>query len=135
MIRNTSESWGWPARILHWLIALMVLGLFAFGLWMVDVAPRRERPYYFAILTFATPIVGWLMSGTFEHPLEPKVFGLFPVPQLLAAASPYHELLTEMHETLAFALIGLVGVHAAAALYHHFVLRDSVLRRMVSDTA
>ncbi len=40
MVRNTSESWGWPARTLHWLIALIVLGLFSFGLWMVDVAPR-----------------------------------------------------------------------------------------------
>ena len=183
MIRNTSESWGWPARILHWLIALMVLGLFPFGLWMVDVAPRSERPYYFAMhaslgitlltlmlvrfiwwvtnvtpappegmpawqrtaawishrllyfSTFATAIVGWLMSGTFEHPLEPKVFGLFLAPQLLSAGSPYHELLTEMHETLAFVLIALVGIHAAAALYHHFVLRDSVLRRMVSGAA
>ncbi len=183
MIRNTSESWGWPARILHWLIALMVLGLFSFGLWMVDVAPRSERLYYFAIhasvgitlltlmlvrfiwwmgnvapsppegtsawqrtaawishrllylLTFATAIIGRLMSGTFEHPLEPKVFGLFLAPQLLSAGSPYHELLTEMHETLAFALIALVGIHAAAALYHHFVLRDSVLRRMVWGAA
>ncbi len=159
---------------------MRLLALFSFGLWMVDVAPRSERTYYFAIhasvgitlltlmlvrfiwwvanvapappegtpawqrtaawishrllylLTFATAIVGWLMSGTFEHPLEPKVFGLFPVPQLLSAGSPYHELLTEMHETLAFALIAFVGVHAAAALYHHFVLRESVLRRMVS---
>jgi cytochrome b561 len=87
------------------------------------------------LLTFATAIVGWLMSGTFEHPLEPKVFGLLPVPQLLSAGSPYHEPLVEMHETLAFTLILLVGVHVAAALYHHFVLRDSVLRRMVSGAA
>ena len=37
----------WPARILHLLIALMVFGLFSFGLWMVDVAPRSERLSYF----------------------------------------------------------------------------------------
>lgn len=183
MIRNTSEAWGWPARTLHWLIALMVLGLFAFGLWMTDVPPRGERPFYFAIhasvgitllalmlgrffwwmanvvpappegtpawqrraawishrllyaLTFATAVVGWLMSGTFEQPLEPKVFGLVAVPQLLKARSPYNELLVETHETLAFALIALVGVHTAAALYHHFVLRDSVLRRMLSGAS
>lgn len=180
MIRNSSEAWGWPARTLHWLIALLVLGQFALGLWMSDVPPRSERPYYFAIhaslgitilalmlarflwwigndapvpppgtpewqrkgawlshrllyaLTFATAIVGWLASGTLEQPLEPKVLGLVPVPQPLAAGSPWGELLEEAHEMLAFALIALVGVHAAAALYHHVVLRDGVLRRMVT---
>jgi len=180
MIRNTNDGWGWPARTLHWIVAATVLGLFAFGLWMVDVAPRSERPYYFAIhasagitllalmlvrflwwiantapappegtpawqrkaawishrllyaMTFATALVGWLMSGTFKQPLEPKVFGVVPVPQLLEAGSPYNEQLTETHESLAFALIALVGVHTAAALYHHFMLHDSVLRRMIT---
>jgi len=180
MIGNTSEGWGWPARTLHWLIALMVLGLFGFGLWMTEVPPRSEQLYYFAIhasvgitllalmlvryvwwmsnrapaapegtpawqrmaaktshrllylLTFATALAGWAMSGTFDKPLEPMLFGLVPVPQFLTAGSPYHELLMETHETLAFALIALVAVHTSAALYHHFVLRDGVLRRMVS---
>ena len=54
-----------------------------------------------------------------------------PVPQLLEAGSPYSELLAEAHEWLAYALIAVVAVHAAAALYHHFVLRDTVLRRML----
>ncbi len=180
MIGNTREGWGWPARTLHWLIALMVPGMFAFGLWMTDVPPRAERPFYFAIhasvgitllalmlvrffwwmgnvapappegtpawqrktawlshrllyaVTFATAIVGWFMSGTFEQPLAPKVLGLIAVPQPLSAGSPYNELLEETHETLAFTLIALVCVHAVAALYHHFVLRDGVLRRMIA---
>jgi cytochrome b561 len=83
-------------------------------------------------LTFATLIVGWLMSGTFKQPLEPKVLGVIPVPQLLEAGSPSRKLLGEMHEWLAFALVAVVAVHAAAALYHHFVRRDTVLRRMLS---
>ena len=32
MIRNTRDSWGWPARAFHWIVAAMVLGLFAQGL-------------------------------------------------------------------------------------------------------
>ena len=83
-------------------------------------------------MTFATAIVGWFMSGTFEQPLAPKVLGLIAVPQPLSAGSPYNELLEETHETLAFTLIALVCVHAVAALYHHFVLRDGVLRRMIA---
>ena len=101
--------------------------------WQRTAAWISHRLLY--LLTFATATIGWLMSGTFEHPLEPKVLGLLPMPQLLSAGSPYHEFLTEMHETLTFALVGLVCVHVAAALYHHFVLRDSVLRRMVSGAA
>ena len=34
MIRNTDASWGWPARTFHWVIALMVVVMFGFGLWM-----------------------------------------------------------------------------------------------------
>jgi cytochrome b561 len=183
MIRNTNEAWGWPARTLHWIVAAMVLGLFAFGLWMTEVPPRDARRFYVAIhasigitllalmlvrlfwraanaepaqpegtpawqrtaawishrllyaLTFATLIVGWLMSGTFKQPLEPKILGVVPVPQLLEAGSPYRELLAEAHEWLAYALIAVVVVHAAAALYHHFALRDTVLRRMLSGVA
>jgi cytochrome b561 len=42
MIRNTIESWGWPARTLHWIVAELVIGLFGFGLWMTEVPPREE---------------------------------------------------------------------------------------------
>jgi len=180
LIRNTIESWGWPARSLHWIVAVAVLGLFAFGLWMTEVPPREDRRFYVAIhasigitllalmlvrilwraanvepdqpegtpawqrtaawishrllyaLTFATLIVGWVMSGTLKQPLEPKILGVVPVPQILEAGSPYHEPLSDLHEWLAFALIAVVAVHAAAALYHHFVRRDAVLRRMLA---
>jgi cytochrome b561 len=180
MIRNTIDTWGWPARTLHWIVAATVLGLFAFGLWMTEVPPREERLYYIAIhasigitllavmlvrifwraanvepeqpvgtpawqrtaawishrllyaLTFATLIVGWLLSGALKQPLEPKILGIVPVPQLLEAGSSYRRTLAEAHEWLAYALIALVAVHAAAALYHHYMLRDSVMRRMLS---
>jgi cytochrome b561 len=42
MIRNSNESWGWPTRALHWIVAALVLGLFAQGLWMEDL-PRAQR--------------------------------------------------------------------------------------------
>ena len=75
------------------------------------------------------------MSGTFKQPLEPKVLGIVPVPQLLEAGSPYRKLLEATHEWLAYALVAVVAVHAAAALYHHFVRRDPVLRRMLSGAS
>ncbi len=37
MWRNTHNSYGWISIFLHWLVALAVTGLFALGLWMVDL--------------------------------------------------------------------------------------------------
>lgn len=37
----------------------------------------------------------------------------------------------EVHQLLAYCLFGLAALHAAAALYHHFVRRDGVLLRML----
>ena len=36
----------------------------------------------------------------------------------------------EVHEVLSNALLFLALAHAAAALFHHWILRDDVLRRM-----
>jgi cytochrome b561 len=41
------------------------------------------------------------------------------------------EALAEIHGTLGDAIIWLAGLHAAAALYHHFFLRDRVLKSML----
>ena len=56
-------------------------------------------------------------------------FGLFDVPPLpigKAAAGFGHE----AHEILGWAMLVLVAIHVAAALRHHFLLRDGVLTRM-----
>lgn len=34
---NTTSSWGWISILFHWLSALVIVGLFALGLWMVDL--------------------------------------------------------------------------------------------------
>jgi cytochrome b561 len=44
---------------------------------------------------------------------------------------PLFHLPGSLHEILAWALIGLIGLHAMAALMHGFVLRDGVLDRML----
>jgi len=36
----------------------------------------------------------------------------------------------DIHGYLAYCVFALAGAHAAAALWHHFVKHDSVLRRM-----
>jgi cytochrome b561 len=44
---------------------------------------------------------------------------------------PYRQLAATVHENAAWAILGLVGLHALAALHHHVMLRDGVLRRML----
>jgi hypothetical protein len=44
MIGNTNDAWGLPARSLHWVTALLIIAVFAFGLWMAEVPARAERP-------------------------------------------------------------------------------------------
>jgi len=41
------------------------------------------------------------------------------------------EVMSEVHETLAWTLIALLVLHVGAALRHHFVAHDATLRRML----
>lgn len=41
-LRNTSASYGWPAKSLHWVMALLIISLVALGLFMSDM-PRGEE--------------------------------------------------------------------------------------------
>ena len=38
MIRSTDERYGSIARLLHWAVALLIIGLVALGFWMVDLS-------------------------------------------------------------------------------------------------
>ncbi|HLV78246.1 MAG TPA: cytochrome b [Marinobacter sp.] len=37
-LKNTEHHYGWPAVVLHWLVAVAVIGLFALGFWMVELS-------------------------------------------------------------------------------------------------
>ena len=41
-IRNTHHRWGWLTIVMHWLTAITVVGMFFFGLWMVDLSYYHE---------------------------------------------------------------------------------------------
>jgi cytochrome b561 len=43
MLRNSTSSWGWPAKALHWIGALAILVLLCHGWWMTHLAPRPDR--------------------------------------------------------------------------------------------
>src|SRR5262245_24265939 len=43
MTRNSTTDWGWPAKILHWVGAVMILLLLVHGWWMTHMTPRPDR--------------------------------------------------------------------------------------------
>jgi cytochrome b561 len=78
---------------------------------------------------FAMPITGWMLTSAAG--LAPSFFGLFTLPVLLAPNDDLRHLLGVVHQWLAYGLIGAICAHAGAALHHHFIVKDDVLRRML----
>ncbi len=84
----------------------------------------------FYVLMILIPLTGWIMASAGSRPLD--FYGLFAVMKLpVEKGSTLVDISGEGHELLAFAMIGLLVLHIAAALRHHLVLKDGVLRRML----
>lgn len=94
--------------------------------WQRKAAAAGHGILYLLILL--QPFSGWLMSSAGGH--TPHLFGI-GFPSLMAENHDLHETLEEVHEVLFNVLVVVAVVHVAAALYHHFLLKDDTLRRML----
>lgn len=88
------------------------------------------------ILLFALPLSGWAMVSSSVFNIPTVLYGLIPWPDLpifstFADKAPVEATLKLVHAYAAYALIALVGVHAAAAFRHHFIIKDDILLRML----
>ena len=81
------------------------------------------------VAMFVMPLSGWAMSSSAGYPVS--VFGLWTMPPLVGKDKAFSELMSEIHEFSGYALIALIVVHAAAALHHHFIVKDETLKRML----
>ena len=79
-------------------------------------------------LMIGLPLLGWLTLSAAGKPIP--FFGL-ELPALLSPDKGLAGDIKEIHETVAVFGYWLIGLHAAAALFHHYVRRDDVLRRML----
>jgi cytochrome b561 len=169
-----------PAIALHWLLALMILGAFGFGLYMTDLpfSPARLKLYnwhkwagvtilaltvlrllwrlshrppappampawqqqaYKAThglmyaLFFAVPLAGWVYSSASGFPVV--VFGVLPLPDLVAPDKAMAEDLKSVHAGLALALGAAIALHLAAVVQHQFIHKDGLLSRMLPRMA
>lgn len=62
-------------------------------------------------------------------------FGLFSVPATLELSADNIDRIGALHKYCAWGLMGIVILHAAAALFHHFVKRDKTLVRILKPAA
>jgi cytochrome b561 len=81
------------------------------------------------VLIFAMPLSGWIMSSARGFPVS--WFNVFQLPDLVAKNRPLYEAMLKTHEALALTLGAVATLHLLGALKHHFVLKDTVLRRML----
>jgi cytochrome b561 len=88
----------------------------------------RANEYCLYGLLALQPITGFLQST-----LHGKPFPLlwFSFPATVSRDRAWTKIFHEVHALGAWALLALVALHAGAALFHHFALRDGVLRAML----
>jgi len=96
--------------------------------WQQKLARLLHAALY--LLMVAMPLLGWAARSASGEPVA--FFGL-ALPALVGANEALGERILEIHET--FGIVGyfLIGAHALAALFHHYVLKDNTLRRMTTD--
>ncbi len=83
-------------------------------------------------LLLAMPIIGWLLSSASS--LTVSWFGLFSLPNLVTPDRRLAHWMLLTHQTMAWLLLTVVVIHIGAAFWHHFILKDNVLTRMLPFT-
>ncbi|BCN93760.1 cytochrome b [Thiomicrorhabdus immobilis] len=81
------------------------------------------------LLVVLLGVSGYLISTAESQPIS--VFNWFEIPVLFEPFDYQADIAGDVHEILAFSLIGLVGLHLVAALKHHLYDGDDTLRRML----
>ena len=82
-------------------------------------------------LTLAAIFAGWLVVSTSPLPIPTRFFNLFVIPDIARPDAARFAAAVLAHKLIAWAIVGLVALHVAGALKHHFVDRDDVLMRML----
>lgn len=177
-LRNSPTDWSTPIKILHWLLAIGVIAMAAFGLMIKygDFSPverirlyalhkstgltilvlallrllirlvDRRRPELppmprwqhlgasfshvaLYVVLIGMPLSGWLYNSASGFPLQ--WFGWFQVPAIAGRSEELKALAGGLHFAGLCLLVVVLLMHAGAALKHHFIDRDNVLRSML----
>jgi cytochrome b561 len=137
-LRATLNTW-------HFMLGLSVLALVLIRMvvHLTDIVPRIDpdppkwqkqsaKLMHVALyaLMIVMPLAGWLLLSAEGKPIP--FFGLH-LPSLIGKSKYLADLIKEIHEAGGTIGYFLIGLHATAALYHHYFLRDNTLRRMLPN--
>ncbi|MDO9049939.1 MAG: cytochrome b [Methylotenera sp.] len=81
-------------------------------------------------LMIIMPLLGWLLLSASGKPIP--FFGL-ELPALVAKNKELAGLVKEVHQTMGVVGYYLIGLHATAALFHHYYIKDDTLIRILPD--
>ncbi len=95
--------------------------------WQYRAAQASHGLLYLLLLLM--PLLGWANASARGWRID--FFGVAALPPLLPQNSPLGRALGDVHIWTSYVLLGVIGLHVVAALYHHFWLGDRVLRRML----
>jgi cytochrome b561 len=105
----------------------------ALALCRFRVSRNRNKLVHYALYALLVAVVGlgFCFRWSKHDPLS--FFGLFAIPAPYVFSQNQSLLIGDLHYWVATIIVILAGGHAFAALFHHFVLRDRVLRRMLPE--
>lgn len=92
-------------------------------------AAARSAHLLLYLLMLALPFSGWIINSASNIPF--RIFWQWPLPALVGPSDAVADFAKTAHFWLFVAIALVVTGHIGAALRHHFVLRDDVLRRML----
>ncbi len=139
-----------PLPFIHQSVGILLAGWFVFRVaWRLANPSPEPEPGISAVQNLAAKVahIGLylmiaivLLSGYLIPTAEGvavSVFDIFSVPATITSLPTQADNAGWVHRYVAYALVGLASLHAAAALKHHFINRDNTLRRMLgrSDTS
>jgi cytochrome b561 len=84
--------------------------------------------YLLYVLVATLPVTGWWLASA--HGWSVTVFNLFTLPALVSGSSTEY-LADIVHIGTGIVVLGLIGLHVLAALYHYYIVKDKVLQRML----
>jgi cytochrome b561 len=124
---------------LGWLLAVVLVARIT---WRVGPG-RRVPPTTTGLVELASRLVHYVLYGLlivvvglgfclrWAQGGAPSLFGIFAIPSPYPFVKDQARAIGAAHNWVATTIVILAGLHAAAALFHHFVLRDDVLWRML----
>lgn len=128
-------------RSLHVALGLVLVVVVLARLVWRHTGGRTLLPSETGWLGRAARVTHWLLYGLLAMALIAGIantwvrgdsfFGLFKLVSFAPGNKTIRGLIGELHEVPTNLILIVAGVHAAAALFHHFVKRDGVLRRML----